>query len=390
MKLIIAVMLLMSVHCLAQTMPSSLSSGNLRTATPVNFTSQPQTSIPTGSRSAATTAQRADAEFRYYTQAESDSLFLSTSFTPVWPLAGTPTTFTPSAHTHPWSDIVTNAAHQFVSQTQIDLWNSKTTANANAGSAGGVSSVNGQTGAVTVSVPTVPTQVSAFTNDAGYTTTAASLSASRQAIADSTQSITFGAGFTLITSGRSTTVTIAATGAGRLGAEETVGVGEAVSAPAKAAAYLTSAGQQVPMTSAVDTDAAQAALVASLTGLTGFGPNKLLTTDASGKLSWITLTTPNAPSGLTAPLLSATLIGTSQVKLSWTTADKALSYQLQRDTTSLFFSPVTLYSGSATTFPNTDLPASTQYYYRIQATAPGGANSPYATATVTTPSLVAP
>jgi len=33
-----------------------------------------------------------------------------------------------------------------------------------------VSSVNGQTGAVTLSIPTVPTNVSAFTNDAGYLT----------------------------------------------------------------------------------------------------------------------------------------------------------------------------------------------------------------------------
>lgn len=33
-----------------------------------------------------------------------------------------------------------------------------------------VTSVNGQTGAVSLSIPTVPTNVSAFTNDAGYTT----------------------------------------------------------------------------------------------------------------------------------------------------------------------------------------------------------------------------
>lgn len=33
-----------------------------------------------------------------------------------------------------------------------------------------VTSVNGKTGAVTVDVPTVPTKVSAFTNDAGYIT----------------------------------------------------------------------------------------------------------------------------------------------------------------------------------------------------------------------------
>ena len=33
-----------------------------------------------------------------------------------------------------------------------------------------VTSVNGQTGAVSLSIPTVPSNVSAFTNDAGYTT----------------------------------------------------------------------------------------------------------------------------------------------------------------------------------------------------------------------------
>lgn len=40
-----------------------------------------------------------------------------------------------------------------------------------------VTSVNGQTGAVTLSIPTVPTNVSAFTNDAGYLTQHQSLAA---------------------------------------------------------------------------------------------------------------------------------------------------------------------------------------------------------------------
>ena len=40
-----------------------------------------------------------------------------------------------------------------------------------------VTSVNGQTGAVTLSIPTVPTNVSAFTNDAGYLTQHQSLTA---------------------------------------------------------------------------------------------------------------------------------------------------------------------------------------------------------------------
>lgn len=40
-----------------------------------------------------------------------------------------------------------------------------------------VSSVNGQTGAVVLTIPTVPTQVSAFTNDAGYLTQHQSLAA---------------------------------------------------------------------------------------------------------------------------------------------------------------------------------------------------------------------
>ncbi len=40
-----------------------------------------------------------------------------------------------------------------------------------------VSSVNGQTGAVTLSIPTVPANVSAFTNDAGYLTQHQSLAA---------------------------------------------------------------------------------------------------------------------------------------------------------------------------------------------------------------------
>lgn len=41
-----------------------------------------------------------------------------------------------------------------------------------AANAAPVQSVNGQTGAVTLSIPTVPSNVSAFTNDAGYITLA--------------------------------------------------------------------------------------------------------------------------------------------------------------------------------------------------------------------------
>ena len=43
-----------------------------------------------------------------------------------------------------------------------------------------VTSVNGQTGDVTVQVPTVPTNISSFTNDAGYITDAGVTSVNNQ------------------------------------------------------------------------------------------------------------------------------------------------------------------------------------------------------------------
>lgn len=55
----------------------------------------------------------------------------------------------------------------------VTLSGDKTTEDLHIQVSGGVTSVNGQTGAVSLTIPTVPTNVSAFNNDAGYITSAA-------------------------------------------------------------------------------------------------------------------------------------------------------------------------------------------------------------------------
>lgn len=89
----------------------------------------------------------------------------------------------------------------------------------------------------------------------------------------------------------------------------------------------------------------------------------------------------SAPGSFTATPISAT-----QINLTWNASPNATGYTVDRATNSGFTTGVTLgiYSGNGTSYNNTGLTASTQYYYRIRATAAGYTDSGYSTTNATT------
>jgi hypothetical protein len=82
---------------------------------------------------------------------------------------------------------------------------------------------------------------------------------------------------------------------------------------------------------------------------------------------------------------AADAVSSTQINLTWTAVTNATSYTLQRATDTNFTANLTtVFTGNATSFNNTGLTASTQYFYRIKATAAGFSDSAYATANDTT------
>lgn len=83
---------------------------------------------------------------------------------------------------------------------------------------------------------------------------------------------------------------------------------------------------------------------------------------------------------------TATPASDSQINLSWTASPNATGYTIDRATNAGFTTGLSLgiYSSNGTSFNNTGLTASSTYYYRIKATAPGYSDSPYATANAAT------
>ncbi len=93
-------------------------------------------------------------------------------------------------------------------------------------------------------------------------------------------------------------------------------------------------------------------------------------------------TPPAAPTNLVA-----SAVGGSQVNLSWSeNATNETSYLIERSTNNISFTQIATAPTNASTYNDTTVAGSTQYYYRIRAT--NGANSAYSnTATVTTPTV---
>jgi hypothetical protein len=97
--------------------------------------------------------------------------------------------------------------------------------------------------------------------------------------------------------------------------------------------------------------------------------------------------TPSPPVQLSTPTLSASVISSTQINLSWTNVANESSYQLERSANgSTGWSTINSPAANVTTYSNTDLTASTAYYYRIKAVGNGTTftDSGYGTANATT------
>jgi hypothetical protein len=79
-------------------------------------------------------------------------------------------------------------------------------------------------------------------------------------------------------------------------------------------------------------------------------------------------TVPSAPSGLAVTPLSS-----SQIRLNWTnTASNQTGFQIDRSADGVNFTPLTTVGASATMYTDSNLAASTKYYYRVEATNAAG------------------
>lgn len=89
---------------------------------------------------------------------------------------------------------------------------------------------------------------------------------------------------------------------------------------------------------------------------------------------------PTAPSSL-----SATAVSSSQINLSWTdNSNNETGFEIFRSTDGLTFASIATVGAGVTTFNNTGLAASTQYYYRVWAYNPGETSTYSNTANATT------
>jgi lysophospholipase L1-like esterase len=92
---------------------------------------------------------------------------------------------------------------------------------------------------------------------------------------------------------------------------------------------------------------------------------------------------------LASPTISASTASTTQINLSWGAISNAQAYVLERASNSGFTAGlVTLYTGSNLSLNDTGLSASTQYFYRLKATASGYTTSGYGSANATTQTIV--
>src|SRR5205807_430666 len=77
---------------------------------------------------------------------------------------------------------------------------------------------------------------------------------------------------------------------------------------------------------------------------------------------------PAAPSNLTA-----TAVSTSEIDLSWmANSSNATSFKVERSTDGNIFTQIGTAAGSASSYNNTGLTASTKYYYRVRASNAAG------------------
>jgi len=127
----------------------------------------------------------------------------------------------------------------------------------------------------------------------------------------------------------------------------------------------------------------------AINGISGFVANKGYYMVAKQDMDLESMVVPpvTGVSQLAAPgSFTATPASSTQINLSWNASPNSTNYVVDRATNVGFTTGVTLgiYSGSGTSYNNTGLTASTQYFYRLRATAAGYVDSTYSTANATT------
>jgi hypothetical protein len=127
----------------------------------------------------------------------------------------------------------------------------------------------------------------------------------------------------------------------------------------------------------------------AINGISGFEEGKGYYFIAKVDMDLEAYLIPPIPSGgtqlATPGSFNAAVVSSTAIDLTWNSVVNATSYTLQRATNSSFTTGLTtIFTGNATSFDDTGLTPSTQYYYRIKATAVGFTDSAYATDDATT------
>lgn len=149
------------------------------------------------------------------------------------------------------------------------------------------------------------------------------------------------------------------------------------------------------------TDAANTTALQALSGanytyviVTGVGIFKYSSTgtangstifNATGGGTWnLIFTGGSTISQLSAPSITLTVGGTTDITIDWTAVTNAYNYILQRATVSDYSDATTIYSGNLLTYYNTGLTENTTYYYRVKAQGFSYLDSNYDTDSATT------
>ena len=238
----------------------------------------------------------------------------------------------------------------------------------------------------TPTIPTIPTVVSAFTNDAAYRTTNQVAAQIRDTL--TVNSVTFSGDF--VKSG--STISLANSFTGTV--DNTLN-GSSTNAVSNSAVSAGLALKPNISHTHLSTDIQNftTSVLGSLTALSGYGNGTQLSV-VGGSLVWATGGV--QLSQLSTPVLTVGTVTASTIPLTWAAVTNATNYTLSQAIDPQFSNGLfDVYSGSALTYTPTSLASGTTYYYRLTASGTGYANSNYGFATATTsgaaqPTLTAP
>jgi hypothetical protein len=111
------------------------------------------------------------------------------------------------------------------------------------------------------------------------------------------------------------------------------------------------------------------------------GANKTVRVPISALSSFLAA---SAATALSSPVLSLSVVADDEIDASWLAVTNATTYKLYRSETPSFNDADLIYTGSGLLFNDTGRTAATQYFYWLQATGSGYADSAYSNSTATT------